>query len=280
MTIHERPFFLVDGIEIDRVPVDDRGFQYGDGVFETMRMVMGRIPFLSHHWQRLMDSCDQLGLPCDGAIIRYRLEQLLTLCRERKLDEGIVKLTVTRGSGGRGYSSVGCRGRVVVAWYAAQPLKDQRALEGVAVMNCQTRLGHSPALAGLKHLNRLEQVLARREVDGTACSEGFLQDVNGFVIEGTMANLFLIESGTVVTPDLTRCGVAGVFRQWLLHDSSYAGVVTIMNISVRRLLAADEVFIGNSVIGAVPVIRCGERTWQLGPVTRKVQQEVWQLFHV
>ena len=274
------PLFWVDGVATDVVPVSDRAFQYGDGLFETMRRADNRIPLLHLHWQRLTRSCQRLQLPFSENDTRRQLQRFIEFCRTQKRSEGIIKLTVTRGSGGRGYSSMGCAGRLVFAWFPAPSLPDANCDNSVEVMFCQTALGHSPALAGLKHLNRLEQVLARREVDACGYGEGLLLDSHGFVIEGTTSNLFLVESGTVVTPNLNLCGVEGVFRQWLLQECSTVGVAEIMTITRERLLLADEVFLGNSVMGVIPVSRCEDRIWESGSVTHRVRQEILRIFHV
>jgi len=274
------PLFWVDGIATDVVPISDRGFQYGDGLFETMRMADGDIPLLHRHWQRLTRSCQRLYLPFSEDDTRRQLHRFIEFCRAEQRHDGVIKLTITRGSGGRGYSSIGCTGRLVLSWFPAPSLLDRNRADGVEVMFCQTQLGHSQTLAGLKHLNRLEQVLARREVDASTCGEGLLQDRDGWVIEGTVSNLFLVESGAVVTPNLDFCGVDGVFRQWLLQDCSTVDVVGINNITRERLLLADEVFLGNSVMGVIPVSCCEGRVWEPGPVTRRVQQEILRIFHV
>ncbi|CAM3641055.1 aminodeoxychorismate lyase [Parendozoicomonas haliclonae] len=271
MSSEQAPMFWVDGEPATAVPLTDRGFQYGDGVFETIRVVQGQIPFFDLHWQRLTDSCRALSLPLDEVLLRTQLNDFLA-----GRQDGTLKIMVTRGSGGRGYNPAGAGGRTVLGWFAPVPLPDHRSRDGVSVMFCTTPLGHSPALAGHKHLNRLEQVLARDELNGTDFGEGLMQDLQGRVIEGTMSNLFLVESGRIITPDLSLCGVNGVLRRWLCQSEA----VTIASVSREQLLAVDEVFIGNSVMGVVPVVSCEGRQWQPGPVTRRVQQEVFQLFHV
>ncbi len=267
--------FWVDGSPADSVPLSDRGLHYGDGIFETLRVVDGEIPLLSHHWHRLTLSCQKLGLPFDEPVLR---QQLIKFIEHR--GSGTAKIMITRGSGGRGYNPAGAKGRSILGWFPEVSLPDDRSRHGLSVTFCDTVLGHSPVLAGMKHLNRLEQVLARAELHNTQYCEGVMRDIDGWVIEGTMSNLFLVESGRIVTPDLSLCGVDGVLRQWLIKNSSVADTVTIEKITRSRLLTADEVFVGNSVMGVVPVIHCEDVQWLPGPVSRRVQQEVFQLFHV
>ena len=192
--------------------------------------------------------------------------------------DGIAKILVTRGSGGRGYNPAGCSSRVVLRWFPLVQRPVSWSEDGVEVILCQTPLGHSPVLAGMKHLNRLEQVLARAEWQDARFAEGLMFDIAGNLIEGTMSNLFLVKSGKVVTPELSQCGVAGVLRQWLLDAGE--PVIGVGSVSREELFQADEVFLANSVMGIWPVRQCQTCSWQPGPVTRVVQSKVSQLFNV
>ena len=127
-------------------------------------------------------------------------------------------------------------------------------------------------LAGLKHLNRLEQVLARAEWQDTAYAEGLLCDTSGRVIEGVFSNLFLIKDGELITPDLSRCGVAGVMRAEILQQAQSLGISqTVRDVSYAELVAADEVFVCNSLYGIWPVCALATHDWPVGPLTRKLQ---------
>ena len=270
-----RARFWVDGQPATGVPLSDRGFQYGDGVFETIRVVNGEMPLGQWHWSRLVSSCRRLKLPLDQGRVASQVQAFIC---ER--GSGTLKLTVTRGSGGRGYNPAGADGRVVLGWFPEVPFPDERSEHGVVVRLCDTRLGHSPVLAGLKHMNRLEQVLARGEWVGAEYGEGLVFDIANRLIEGTMSNVFLVESGAIFTPDLSLCGVDGVLRQWLLECCHAIAPINVCDLNKERLLEADEVFLGNSVMGVVPVVRCDSTTWSPGLITRRIQQEVFQLFHV
>jgi len=176
--------------------------------------------------------------------------------------EGVLKIIVTRGSGGRGYSPQGTGSRRIVM---AFPLPTHAAAsfeEGVEVRWCSTPLGHQPVLAGLKHLNRLENVLGRAEWSDPRIAEGLMLDIVGRVIGGTMSNLFLVEGARLVTPDLSLCGVAGVQRARLLQALLRAGEeFAVEHVVPERLLAADAVLLMNSVIGLWRVARLDGREW-------------------
>src|SRR5690606_31058408 len=135
-----------------------------------------------------------------------------------------------------------------------------------------TRLAEQPLLAGLKHLNRLEQVLARAEWQDTRYAEGLLCDVSGRIVEGVFSNLFLVRGGVLQTPALTRCGVAGVMRAELLEYAASLGVPCAVGDYERAdLLVADEIFVCNSLYGVWPVRRFAGRDWPVGPLTRTLQ---------
>ena len=138
---------------------------------------------------------------------------------------------------------------------------------------CATRLCHNPLLAGIKHLNRLEQVLARREWDEPSIGEGLLLDVDGRLVEGTMSNLFLVRGQMLLTPDLRRCGIAGIMRSIILEQAERQSLAAeIRSLEAADLQAADEVFLCNSLIGIWPVIAVDDRTYRKGPVTTRLQQ--------
>ncbi|WP_281646945.1 aminodeoxychorismate lyase [Parendozoicomonas sp. Alg238-R29] len=267
------PRFWVDGEQAVSVPVADRGFQYGDGVFETIRIAGGRLPLEKWHYRRLQRSCDRLHLPLNLDHIAQQVSNVLRDC-----GDGVLKVMVTRGSGGRGYSPANASGRVVLGWFPSSDVPVSWIEEGIRVKVCETRLGHTPVLAGLKHMNRLEQVLARGEWRGSEFQEGVVSDIAGNLVEGTMSNVFLVVSDEILTPDLSLCGVEGVCRQWLLEASRKSFSVRVCHLALDDLLAADEVFFANSVIGVLPVRECGDRYWEPGSVSRDIQKELAELF--
>ena len=253
---------------IDSVRADDRGLAYGDGLFETVRVISGRPVLMERHWARLSAGCVRLGLP-DLAFWREALDEFLA-----GRGDGLVKLQVTRGSGGRGYLPPFEPEPVfILSWHALPDYPPQHAREGIVAGLCQLELAIQPALAGIKHLNRLEQVLLRRElVAQPGCAEAVVCDSEGRVVEGVFSNIFLVRDGVLITPDLARCGVRGVLRDALLDAAAEAGMpAQVGEVGLADCGAADEWFFCNSVYGIWPVRRWGERAWRPGPMTRQCQ---------
>ena len=189
-------------------------------------------------------------------------------------EQGIVKLIVTRGSGGRGYGPPAApQPRRLLAWHPLPPHPQAHYRGGVSVWLTATRIGRSPALAGLKHLGRLEQVLASSEQPPAGCVEGLMREPEGALIEGIRSNLFLVRSGRIETPRLDQSGVAGVMRQLVLAEAAELGLgARECRIDVETLVSADEVFLSNSVFGLWPVTALAEPAarWAVGPITRRL----------
>ena len=256
---------LVNGSESAGVSPDDRGLQYGDGLFETMVAVGGRVRRLSAHFARLAEGCRRLGIPMPP-------ENLLADECARALEgigNGTVKLTVTRGPGPRGYRPP-AEPKVTRIVQSAAPRPRGDTQPPLVVRLCETRLGLNPALAGLKHLNRLEQVLACTEWNDPTIGEGLMLAVDGRLVSATAANVFMVEGGTLVTPAIRDCGVAGVMRQAVLDAALELGIrASVVDVQPERLMHADEVFVTNAVIGLRPVGELvGARGGEGGPVTR------------
>ena len=262
----------VDGQPSTAVPVTDRGFLYGDGIFETMRLCRGRLPLWPWHQRRLKESCRRLGLSFDVATLE---RQLFSFIKENDCNQSVIKVLLTRGDGGQGYNPSGACGRQVISLHdLPEPLSPERFAQGVSVVYCHTRLGHCPVLAGMKHMCRLEQVLARAEWHDSVHFEGLVFDIKDRLIEGTMSNLFLATEGALVTPDLSQCGVRGVMRQWILEQIP----VREAQLTRQDLEKADEVFLVNSIRGVVPVGCCEDNHWTVGPFARRIQKKWDALF--
>ncbi|NWL80239.1 aminodeoxychorismate lyase [Pseudomonas taiwanensis] len=258
----------VDGHPADSLSIKDRGLAYGDGLFETIAVRGGRPPLLEYHMARLADGCQRLGIPLDLQLMRTEL-----VAFSAGLGEGVAKLMVTRGDGLRGYAPppVALPRRILQS--AAFPLyPESNAEQGVRLFPCATRLAEQPMLAGLKHLNRLEQVLARAEWQDGEHAEGLMRDLSGRVIEGVFSNLFMVRDGILLTADLSRCGVAGVMRAALLDSAKAEGLqAEVRDITYDEFLQADEVFLCNSLFGVWPVRSVTGHHWPVGPLTRKLQ---------
>ena len=256
---------LLDGQAEGTVSPLDRGLLYGDGLFETIRFVAGKAPLWARHMQRLQRGCERLGLP---AIDTAQLEsEALTVAEG--MDEAVVRITITRGRGERGYRlPADPQPMRMVAAFAPPVLQPGEYRDGVAARICALRLASQPLLAGIKHLNRLEQVLARAEWSDPAVFEGLLCDEAGRVISATMANLFAVIDGILMTPALDRCGVEGVARAEILA----MGRAQVRDLPLDLLWRAQEVFLSSSVRGILPLRTVGDMTFAAGPHARALQQ--------
>ncbi|MBS4096513.1 MAG: aminodeoxychorismate lyase [Sulfuricella sp.] len=251
---------LVNGQEEERISVRDRGLAYGDGIFRTLTAREGELQYWERQYAKLYEDCLRLDLPCPSELLlRQECEQVSY--GQRKC---VVKIVVTRGQGNRGYAfpKQNQPTRIVMrADFPHYPEDNWRI--GIKVRLCEIRLAEQPALAGIKHLNRLENVLARSEWGDPAIAEGLLLDHSGNVIEGVASNLFMVKDGVLVTPDLRRCGVAGVTRERILEWAKQARVETeIRDIHFDELRKADECIVCNSLIGIWPVRELEDLRWK------------------
>lgn len=260
---------------------DDRGFAYGDGLFETIAVRGGRPRLLERHLARLRLGADRLALRLPAG---ERLEAFVAgILNGASANDGraVLKLVATRGDGERGYA-YGCSdARVLAGLGTARAWPREYRERGVAVRWCRTRLGRNPSLAGIKHLDRLEQVLARAEwstQDGAGdiaddVAEGLMLDAGGHVVCATMSNLFLVRGGRLVTPAITHAGVAGIMRGRVLELAHETGLeVTVREVAPAEIHGADELFLTNSQFVLWPVARLGTRVWDRGPVTAQIAE--------
>lgn len=262
------PRTRVNGVPDAAVAADDRGFAYGDGLFETVWLHRGHAPLWPRHMARLLDGCRRLHLPEPDPGRLWREVQAAATGLER----GVARITWTRGRGPRGYVAAhDPQPTCVVSAAAHTPLATDWYHRGVRMHLCSTRLGLQPMLAGLKHLNRLEQVLARNEWHDETVGEGLMLDLEDRAICATAANIFAMHDGRLFTPDLSRCGVAGTARAELLDRCE----VTVTDMTLPELLDADELFLTSAVRGIVPVRELVGRIWTVGPHTRALQAQ-WQ----
>lgn len=255
---------LVNGKTSDLISIRDRGLLYGDGVFRTVCVRQGIAQHWALHYQKLHHDCTALAIPCpDFALLSAELATLLPLHHE-----AIFKIIVTRGVGQRGYAPAATAQPTHIWDVAPLPAyPEHHAAQGIAARFCDLRLGHQPRLAGIKHLNRLENVLAAAEWQDANIAEGLLLDVEDHVIEGTRSNVFLVNNQRVVTPDLSRCGVAGLQRDRILAHTP----VAIRRVTVDELLGADEVFLVNSLIGVWSIRALADRRWEHFPVAHRMR---------
>ena len=265
---------LVNGKPGNLISIRDRGLLYGDGVFRTLRAAQGKALHWPLHYLKLQRDCAKLGINCpDEALLLSELDQVLA-----QHPDGVVKLIVTRGEGARGYmpSADATPTRI----WDFSPLPDyppEWTTQGIKVHVCSLRLSAQPRLACVKHLNRLENVLAAAELNdaqlhGEPAAEGLLLDAGGHLIEGIRSNLFLVAQGRLVTPDLSRCGVAGIQRGRVMAWALQHGVTLhVRDVGLEEALHADELFIVNSVIGLWPIRELEHRHWSHFPVAMQIR---------
>jgi 4-amino-4-deoxychorismate lyase len=254
------------------IPIDDRALHYGDGVFETIAIRKGEARLWSLHVDRLQAGCERLGIAVPGADeLRQELAQALH-ATDIDTRYALAKIIVSAGSAGRGYRRPDkITAELFTGIFEAVRPGDAHIRDGVATRRCETIVAAQPALAGIKSLNRLEQVLARNEWQDPAVFEGLMCDTDGQLICGTMSNVFLIHDKKVSTPILDRCGVAGVMRRHVIEVLSASGMrVRECVLGWDKLVSADEVFLTNSQFGVVPVRACDAQEWAVGPVTGRV----------
>lgn len=258
----------IDGVPADAVNLQSRALAYGDGLFETIAVRAGKPSLLEYHLDRLALGCQRLAIDADLLLVRDEV------CRyARALGDGVLKLILVRGDSQRGYApAAGVAPRRILQGSPLPAYPAVHAERGVRLFPCTTRLAEQPLLAGLKHLNRLEQVLARAEWQDAEHAEGLMRDVSGRIIEGVYSNLFLVHGNALLTADLSRCGVAGVMRAALIEQAARDGIaLRITDLTLQDLEQADEVFVCNSVYGIWPVRAFASLNWPPGPLTRKLQ---------
>ncbi len=263
---------LVNGRAADTIDALDRGLAYGDGVFRTMRTDDGRPLWWSDHYAKLATDCAALGMHCPE---RDRLHEEVLAVAEP--GHGVVKIVITRGVGARGYAPVSARGTRIVLSAPLPAHARPDASFDITARWCTLRLARQPRLAGIKHLNRLENVLARAEWDDPAILEGLLCDDAGRVVSGVMSNLFWARQGELFTPDLGQCGVAGVARSRLLCAATRRGIrCHVGHMRPEAILAAEEVMICNSVIGVRRVARLDDVTWPAAGWTATLNEALYE----
>ncbi|AUX72393.1 aminodeoxychorismate lyase [Erwinia pyrifoliae] len=241
----------VNGEARDTIEARDRAVQFGDGCFTTARVQQGRVQRLAAHLQRLQQGCERLRISgVDWMALEAEIIQATVSC-----DDGVLKAILTRGSGGRGYSAQGCQkpGRIIsLSAYPAH--YHQLRQKGARLVLSSVRLGKNPQLAGIKHLNRLEQVLIRTELEQTGADEALVLDSDAMLVECCAANLFWRVGKQVFTPDLSSSGVNGIQRQRVMKRVVQLGyTLSEVRAGIDVLAAAEEVLITNALMPVLPV---------------------------
>lgn len=262
---------LIDGRPSDCIDPRDRGLQYGDGLFETLAVTDGQVEHWGAHWKRLYAGCERLQMPPP--------EEQAVLDDIGRLVPGagrsLVKVIVTRGAQGRGYRPLPIQQPTrIVSRHDWPDHPPHYRTDGVRATLCATRLAIQPQLAGIKHLNRLEQVLARAEW-GDEFQEGVMRDTRGNVVSGTMSNLFLVNDDGLVTPDLNDCGIAGTMRARVLDWADDEGIpVHVRTVTLDEVTSAGGLFFTNAIIGVWPVAQLDSQAYDTPEITKRLLRRI------
>lgn len=267
----------VNGQVAEEISVFDRGLAFGDGVFETMFLHRGRIPLLELHKSRLLASLAQLGIQLSEQTLADDLQLAMDYAKQNNADSWRLKLIITRGNSESGYSPnpYSQANRVIHLLPYDNGLVRLMQEQGVKTTTCQWRLSSQPGLAGLKHLNRLDQIKARQELSDTEYFEGFMLSQEGFYTDGTMSNIFAVApDGELITPALHNAGVSGVMRRLVMDSLAPNMGKTCYEAEIHRVNEFSEMFITNAMLGIIPVVSVDQYYYPIGPITRQLQQQL------
>ncbi|HDL8704943.1 TPA: aminodeoxychorismate lyase [Yersinia enterocolitica] len=245
--------FWINGVEQNLISASDRSVQFGDGCFSTARVSFGRVVWLDKHILRLQLAAERLLMPAVNwnALTKEMVEAA------SHTEDGVLKVIISRGSGGRGYSGTTCQHPTRIISLSDYPVHYHSWRErGISLALSPISLARSPLLAGVKHLNRLEQVLIRAHLEQTAADEALVLDTDGMLVECCAANLFWRKGDKIFTPDLSQSGVDGIMRQRIIACLAALGKpVAIVTQPLNVLADADEIIVCNALMPLLPVNR-------------------------
>lgn len=268
----EQTRFLVNGEKTDSISVTDRGLQFGDGVFETIRIHQGKPVWWQQHINRLLDGCHRLrfaDIP-DIDTLQQEVTALASDCVA-----GVLKIIITRGCSNSGYATPADAPASRILCLTPGMRHQSRAGQGIVMGVCSQRLAGHDSLAGIKHLNRLEQVLARLQCQAEGWDEGVMLDDQGSVIEGTMSNLFIWRKNLLYTPSLQKTGFKGLCREIIISLAAENGItVKQTKLRLEDLTNSSGIFVTNSLIGIWPVINFNHQQLTVCANTRLLQERL------
>lgn len=266
---------LVNGEATASITVTDRGLQFGDGVFETIRIHQGRPIWWQQHIDRLLDGCSRLHFPSlpDVETLQKEANKLLA-----GSENGALKIIITRGNSSSGYAPAAdsITNRILIL--TPGPRHQSRSEQGIVLGVCEQTITGSRQLSGIKHLNRLEQVLARIECQNNGWDEGLMLDDRNRVIEGCMSNIFVWHQDKLLTPQLEHTGIKGICREKIIRVAEDNGLkVEQCELDLGDLQYSDGLFVSNSLIGIWPVTmykcqKIEERKFEINANTRLLQK--------
>jgi 4-amino-4-deoxychorismate lyase len=263
----------VDGVEGNAVPADDRGLQYGDGIFETMLVRQGVPRFLALHRERMRRGLTQLGIQfLAGNELEAEIARVAALAPSL----AILKIIVTRGTARRGYApQAQAVARRIVSLWPTTPLPADVIAQGAILNIARLRLPQPSPFAGLKHLNRLENVMAAADTMVDGGFEALMLDTSERLVSATAGNVFLVKNGALLTPGVDRVGVNGVMRQVVLREAARLGIPAHeQDLGMDEVASADAMFITNARIGVVPVQRVREHVFGMSEIAQRLRESI------
>jgi 4-amino-4-deoxychorismate lyase len=264
----------LNGVAATALPLPDRGLEFGDGLFETLLINRAQPLYSELHLARFQGGCRALMFPDCSATVREQLRQAALASDARGWRWSALRVTVTRGAGPRGYAPPEkADPRIIITATRLEQMPDHMpdpARLGLA----SVRWPAQPLLAGLKHLNRLENVLAAREYREAGFEEAVMLDQQGNPVSVVAANLFAVCDGQLLTPPLHGCGIAGTRRDLIMRRWAPALGLAVREefMTIAQLESAQEVFYSNSLLGLRPVASFGQRSWNEHPVCEALHQ--------
>lgn len=264
----QHPEVIINGSQEDAISSLDRGLLYGDGVFETIAVKQGKLQYWEEHLDRLQLGCQTLGL--QGLKVSLLEQEIQHLIQHKNEDRCVIKIIITRGIGGRGYRPSTQELTRIVQKFPWPEYSASFFQGGVKVTQCEFRLSKQSSLAQIKHLNRLEQVLARSEWQ-EEYQEGLVCDLNDNIIEATSSNVFFQIENVLITPDLSRCGIAGVMRKKIIEYCHANNIeIAVRDFNKSELDLIQSMFLCNSIIGIWPVLSYCERKLNKTAILKKL----------
>ena len=267
---------LINGKFKDSISVLDRGLAYGDGFFETMQWLgknnesLQGVEFWNRHVKRIIKSAKilKIKIPNKNIFAEYK-NKILTAAQKKDIYEGILKIIITRGVGGRGYSYENNMKPTII--FIVFPNAIPKQIESVNVKICKSTISDNVDISGLKHLNRLDSVQARSEWNNKNIFEGIFIDNNENILEGTMTNIFFVKNKSLVTPSIISSGINGIMREVVLvYGKKFFNEIIIREIRKHEIENFDEMFLTNSIIKVLPVKKCGKKKFTISNSTKKL----------
>jgi aminodeoxychorismate lyase len=253
------------------VSIFDRGFLYGDGLFESMRILNGKPFRWAQHFERLQRGADflKIKMPYSAETLRKSVDELIA---KNKMPDALLRLTLSRGVGIRGYSPKDAeKSTVAIALHPAPPTNG--ALPQWKLVASSQRLPANDPLAQFKTCNKLPQILARSDADAAGADEALLSNTDGFVVEGTSSNLFWIKENRVCSPPLAAGILPGVTRAVVFEICKTNGIAASEeNIRIEELKQTDAVFLSITSVGIAEAVSLDGQALKLSPLSAQIQE--------